>query len=170
MRIFNFRFWLSPNSQQRIASKKPQNRPCHYIYRLKQSGRRATVINKSLFAIDLGEIDRWYFILPRIWSSWLASLFLGINAMQTGLSVLHAAIGIPEPCLWEWDQEYVLWTDPWLWGWAQCKYKFYGPNQTLHLLNGEYRKRSITIQGLHILINTGWINLFNSWKGLGIAS
>lgn len=29
-----------------------------YIYTLKQSGRRATVINKSLFAIDLGEIDR----------------------------------------------------------------------------------------------------------------
>lgn len=37
----------------------------------------------------------------------------------------------------------------------QVLYKFYGPNQTLHLLNGEYRKRSITIQGLHILINTG---------------
>lgn len=160
---------VSKYSQQRIASKKPQNRPCHYIYRLTQSGRRATVINKSLFAIDLGEVDRWYFILPRIWSTWLASLFLGINANWIVCSpcsdrdpwAVFMGVG---PSIGFMDRPVIIW------GWDQCKYRFYGPNQTLHLLNGEYRKRSITIQGLHILINTCWINLFNSWKGLGIVN
>lgn len=108
MRIFNFRFWLSPNSQLVRNHRTDPATIYIYIYTLKQSGRRATVINKSLFAIDLGEIDRWYFILPRIWSSWLASLFLGINATQTGLSVLHVAIGI--------------------YG-SGTKYRFYGPTR-----------------------------------------
>lgn len=149
MRVFIFRFWLSLNSQQRIAIKKLQNWPRHYIYiyiyRFKQSGK------KELLAVQ-------YIINPFSQSIW-EKLTVGIL-----FSHLVKLIGISlfgNQC----DADWIVCSPairirPVIMGVGPVGFM----DRITRCISWWRISETFDYHSwlAHPIINTGWINLFNS--------
>lgn len=108
MRVFIFRFWLSPNSQQRFVIKKLQNSPRHYhgtciCYSLKQSEKKSyfsiykiiNLFSQSIWeklTIDIlffhvfGQVDWHLFIWNQCDADWIVcSPAIGIRPVIRGV-------------------------------------------------------------------------------------